>query len=360
MYQSPSQTQISPNIRITSLTDSIDTFYGIICSGLTKKTKLSFSSSNSSFTECVRKRTAIYNPHNYFHSGLNSNSCMLSTLSVIGCSTPLTELANLRSLPKSMAFISCMWTSINAASDAGAAIKCSDGNYVLTVEKCSFSFCSALKKGGAIHSSSIHTLDVRESSFHKCSTSTTDNDEGSGAIWIYSITQKLSITQSSFISCTSKASGGASLIQKCSSNIKGAGIINNCRFVDCNATDETPDGGAVWVWTNSALIGLSNCLFTKCNALNTMGDGGALRHNLNTYFPGSYPISYCFFNRNTAKYGNDISFKDIEPTNSNPILRYCFSTSDPDRIGYHLTGWLTTNTDWFLSKIVIFYLTFLF
>ena len=205
------------------------------------------------------------------------------------------------------------------------------------IKKCCFNSCSADAEGGAIHTSSIRTLDVTESLFRHCSSTVAYNDHGSGAIWIYGIHQKLSILNNCFISCTSKSSGGAFLIQDCTSQVTGE-LINSCRFLDCNATDETPDGGAVCIWTNSVLIRIVSSLFSTCFS----GDnGGAIRHRLNGYSTQSYPVRYCFFNKNLAPLGNDIYF-DYIPSDA-PCL-YCFSTTQENRIGYY------SNNDYHFDK----------
>ena len=226
-------------------------------------------------------------------------------------------------------FINCHWTSCSVPGDAGAAIKCASSNSLLTVTGCSFSFCTAPHQGGAIHTFGLHTLDVKESFFYRCSTNTISDNQGSGAVWINTIQQRLCVSENSFISCTSKASGGAFILWKCHANIKGAEVINNCRYIDCNATDETPDGGAVWICNNSQLIGFTNCFFSLCNALT--GYGGSFRHEGSAYQPQSFPIRYCFFNNNRGTYGNDV-YLNFSP--SDPPLLHCFSTTDTNRFTF--------------------------
>ena len=300
-----------------------------------------FVSLNSSFIECVRKHYITLTSYHHPNSASEDIICSSSVTSVTGCSTSSTILANLRLLSHSMKFVSCKWSSCNA-DDAGAAIKCTGINTVLAIEKCSFISCSAYEMGGAIYTSSIHTLDVQQSLFYKGSTSTKVNNQGSGAIWINCIQEKLSVSENSFISCTSKASGGASIVKDCSENIRGQ-AIQYCRNIDCNATDESPDGGAVWISSNSALIGLLNCLFSKCNSYN----GGAVYHYLSHYQSGSNPIRYCFFNKNTGENGNDATFYKFSPDNDQPVFLHCYSTTELNRIGYYdNNNWYQTDVDW--------------
>ena len=223
----------------------------------------------------------------------------------------------------------CTWTSCTASSDAGGALKCTGIGTKVYLESCTFLSCSSEREGGAIHTSSIHTLDAKHSFFHKCSTSTKENDEGSGAMWINGIKQILSVSDNSFISCTSKASGGAFIVKDCTENIQGE-VIRNCRYIDCNATDTSPDGGAIWIWTNDKLLGLKNCLFSVCNSGQ---DGGAVKHTLYKYEEKSFPLRYCFFNKNKAPNGNDIFFNSL-PADA-PCL-HCFSTSDSKRVSHYV------------------------
>lgn len=293
--------------------------------------------------ECVRQHHITLNSINYSNSELNSNSCSPSASSVAGCSTPSSTLSNLHSLTKSMTFISCTWSSLSAPDGAGAALKCTGTSTKVNIESCSFISCSSDHEGGAIHTSSIHTFDVKHSIFYQCSTSTTEDNEGSGAIWIYGIQQKLSLSENSFISCTSNASGGASIIQLCKRSLKGENVINSCNYILCTATEESPEGGAVWIWENDALIGIMDCLFSRCSS----DYGGALRHDCFEYEERSYPIRFCFFNKNSGIYGNDAGIGIHVPTSEYPALLFCFSTSDQIRLGYHVNeNWAVTYANW--------------
>ena len=323
---------------------STDTFYGIICTGLTDKTKLSFTSSNSSFNECVSNSHASV----HFNSIITPNdpSCFIDRIPATSpaCNASSHNTLNDGSKYK---FSFCNWNSCGAPGGSGAAITCTGSSTVLIVERCSFISCSADIEGGAIHTSSINTLDVSLSFFHECCTTATMNDHGSGAIWIYGIQQKLTLLENSFISCTSKASGGAFTVWNCLADIEGEDIRES-RFLDCNATDTSPDGGAVWIWTNNALIGLSTCLFSVCNSYY----GGGLDHYLSNYDSGTYPIRFCFFNKNTGIYGNDVLLYKLSPSNSSPILLHCFSTSDSPRICYNSSGYHNIDSSWLLQVTI--------
>ena len=323
-----------------------NSFYGILCSGLTDKTILSFSSSNSSFTECVRNHHIVLSNSD---NNLNDPTCLIDgrQTSSPACNTSSRNTLNTGS---TYDFSLCTWNSCSVSNDAGGALKCTGTGTKVYLESCYFISCSAKEKGGAIHTSSIHTLDVKQSVLYQCFTETTVDNQGSGAIWIYDIKQKLSLSQNDFISCTSKASGGASNIQLCNRSIQGENVINNCNYICCNATNQSPEGGAIWIWENEALIGLENCIFSHCSS----DYGGALRHECCGYQEQSYPIRYCFFNRNTGVFGNDVGLRLYVPTSEYAALLLCFSTSDQNRIGYHVNNnWASTNVDWLPSGTAV-------
>ena len=52
----------------------------------------------------------------------------------------------------------------------GPVIKGVGCETILTAEKCSFIFFAEDHQGWSIHTSSIHTLDLKESGFYECST----------------------------------------------------------------------------------------------------------------------------------------------------------------------------------------------
>ena len=132
---------------------------------------------------------------------------------------------------------------------------------------------------------------MKDSFFYKCSTSTTGNDGGSGAIKIQGIRYTLSLLQTDFISCLPKASGGASIIQECKENIKGD-VITNCRYIDCNATDASPECGAVRIRSHSALLAVSSCQFILCTVSGSGGDGGrGVDYWLSSYADDDYAVS---------------------------------------------------------------------
>ena len=118
-------------------------------------------------------------------------------------------------------------------------------------------------------------------------------------------------------------------------------MINNCRYIDCNATDTSPDGGTMLIWDNEELIQLSNCLFSICNSGKY---GGAIDHSLSHYQSERYPIRYCFFKNNTGIYGNDIYIAFLP---SDDVCLHCYSNSESHRVGYwNNTYASSTDSNW--------------
>ena len=317
------------------------TFYGIICSGLTQKTILYFLSSNSSFNECVRKQ----NQHTI---RTNQNNALRSVQVNSPCSDTYWEECLSVSRQRvtsatSFTFKKCIFNSLSDTSGdgGGGAIYYSSPSIEtytsLLVASCSFSECSALD-GGALYLSTLSTFELQNSLFYKCSSTLDIYEHGGGSVWITNIQQQLSLLENDFISSTCLASGGGVLIQECSALISSSSVLLSCRFVDCTATDASPDGGGVCIWNNSQTIGISTCLFSLCNSDD---DGGAIRHKLDDYEADSFPIRFCFFDKNTANSGNDIQF-NILPSDA-PCL-YCFSPSESPRVGTY--GEIYYNTDY--------------
>ena len=106
-------------------------FYGIICSGLTDKTKLSFSSSNSSFSNCVRKSKLIP------PSKLLSNKDLTTQ-----------QISTREGLHETSSFISCSF--VCESSFAGGTIYITGSSCSLFVSLCTFDHCSSSSEGGAI------------------------------------------------------------------------------------------------------------------------------------------------------------------------------------------------------------------
>ena len=110
----------------SSITHSTDTFYGIICSGLTDKTRLSFTSSNSSFTECVKINNKMSSFHKY-----NNDHIPECTIDDEAPTAPECTISGRNSLSHNHKyhFKFCTFSNLNAASNNGGAIYLPEGAY---------------------------------------------------------------------------------------------------------------------------------------------------------------------------------------------------------------------------------------
>ena len=143
-------------------------------------------------------------------------------------------------------------------------------------------------------------------------------------------------------------------IPSCSTLINGASAISSCVFVDCNATDKSPDGGGICIWFDTKMIGIADCLLSFCH---TNDDGGAIRYDFVGYIKKSFPLRFCFFNDNSVvrnANGNDVAISSFAPEADDPVFLHCFSNSEQNRIAYQTTdGWSMDDYDWLPLGTVI-------
>ena len=166
------------------------TFYCCSFSGLTNKTQLSFTSSNSSFTECVRKQR-------------------IHAINIISNACPTTESE----------FI-CEGQTFGSNDNQSPS-------FSSIFSKCTFSECSAYNGGTIYFSVSSQSLTVEDCSFNHCSCSS----ENGGAIYIDSGSE-LSITSSKFIACVCpKYGGGVFAYNHCEFS-----TVSFCTFQSCTCS----------------------------------------------------------------------------------------------------------------------------
>ena len=300
---------------------STESFYGILCSGLTEKTRRSFISSNSSFIGCVKKHSiSAYSPDNDYS---NDNSCRT------GCTFDhlrvfLPSTANLQH-----EFTSCKWISCNGESGGGIYLKA--GNTVtLSVIKGEFYSCKASpNRGGGIYAEGIKTLTIQESLFHKC-IAEAKNDFGGGGIQLLSIQQPFIIQSTAFLSCESGNDGGGISIYIYATWQRVCFVDD--RFVGCKGLyEQGSDGGSLMLWDSNASVGCSNTIFADSYCAMR---GGAVSYYIFTSanHPSSIQLfTFCFFQNNQVKSNrtNDAYFEDWKPTQ--PFL-HCFSTTSVNRV----------------------------
>ena len=306
----------------SSIAHSTDTFYGIICSGLTDKTRLSFISSNSSFSECVRIHLL---PKNYYflHNSEctpDSQKCWKST-SFNNDTKPVQP----SSTTAEYDFSFCEWDHCSSNGNGGG-ICCSMSGNTISLSNCAFNSCSASDLGGAVYLDEISEGSIKNCVFSFCSSTTR-----AGCIYSQGSNTAL-YSQCSFIHGTTGDDGGASFLW-CVSSYQEFPITTDCRILFCQCThdyESDPDGGGLVYSSLSTITGVRNTLFVS-NRANK--DGGAL------YFPvwkdiSFYPVTFCFFHNNYAPYGNDalIHFTDAEDLQYERVFLHSFTTCTKDSL----------------------------
>ena len=252
------------------------------------------------------------------------------------------QTQRLSSSYSSYKFTFCSWD--NCLSEPAGAISCFQSGASLTVTSCLFLSCLSTSfenpdaneeyNGGAICVVEISSLVVSSSSFIKCCAPQTNNDNrGSGGIFAYGIITTISLSSSQFISCFTGTSAAGAYFESIKTSDVGPQTVNNCRFVNCKAEGNTPDGGGLTFRNPAYTMGCSNSLFYKYSATTNAGGGLDFTFNENS---DDYPIRFCFFKENDATLGHDIRLRGYSSTNPNPLL-HCFSSSK-EKIVYITEG----------------------
>ena len=269
--------------------------YVIVRSGLILKTKLSFTSSNSSFTECVRKK-ALNNPISNVYP--TYKNCINNNGTITSCEGP--DILSGRVISSSATFISCTFTSLTS-SESGGAISFTHGD-TLSVDQCAFTDCTSTHSvqhyegGGGVFSNCGSLLSVTSSTFIRC----TAVSFGGGVLATKDCNHA-TVSLCNFFTCSANHGGGLNLFFGPSSSIS-----SSC-FFSCTA--DAVGGGLYHDSKTSCYITLSDLLFTG-NTANNNGDrggGGFEDYRSLTSYPIS--ISFSFFKGNRAPkgVGNDVS-----------------------------------------------------
>ena len=251
----------------------------------------------------------------------------------------------------SHSFTHCTWNNNGLSSDGGAIHLLSTSpqpSVSLIIDQCTFQHCYEANPvdGGAVYVSYIGSVSISDSSFYdcKCGTGTT-LAEGAGVCILY-ISVKPLLLRCSFISCVSPDDGGGCGIYYCDSSLLYT--VDSCCFIKCIGKDSDGQGGGVLFYRNTGNQACTNCLFSELEAYY----GGAFYSYIPNYVENSYPVKFCFFNKNSdlaSGYGTDVCFDELYPNNNTVLFQQCFSTSDSKRVGYHYSIWSSTDVDWFPS-----------
>ena len=264
------------------------------------KTQFSFTSSNSSFTECMRKSHS-------FSSFFSSSSLSLNE----DCTAPVykecsfTSSTQPPSLPTtaSVSFTSCMFDTLVSAQN-GAAIFFTS-SHTLTIISSIFQNCSAnvpaqsLYGGGAV-CVEAGDLVARGNVIINCNA-----PYYAGGILAQNSCISSVISLCTFVLCRARFGGGLM------THFGPTSSVDSCRFVSC--TGDVSGGG---YYHNSdkdnSSISISNSLFAN-NCANDSDDGVANRGGggFENYWQVKYLSSFyfIFFSGNIAKKGtgNDIT-----------------------------------------------------
>ena len=218
----------------------------------------------------------------------------------------------------------------------------------LSVTNGEFYECKATSdRGGGIYCQGIGKVTVKTSFFSWC-TCKANSDLGGGGIGVYDIQTQPHIECCDFVHCSSGNDGGG--ISICYSYSHPDTLpITKCRFFCCYANSTANgDGGAIILWKNQEIFGLSNCLFSSGHSILR---AGATSFGFGSMIQVSFSfICFSFFSGNTAPNGNDICLYNVK---GNPIL-HSFTTIDVNTL-YNSTSecfivdWLPLGTFFFLN-----------
>ena len=247
-----------------------------------KKTRFSFTSSNSSFTECVRKH--LSSKYSYV---LQSNACEQNCQGQnLG-----TRRVSLDS-SSTHTFTSCSWKDCKSAQGPAISFR-SRTSSSLTVDQCSFDSCNSTSSvrqdgGGAINAYQVKNVRITSSLFYSCKcTSFQLSTEGQlrsgGGVLLHSVTETPLVKMCIFISCEVLDDAGGLGIYSCGNNLNAI-PVQDSRFISCYCNDSS----GAYEFQLSTCKMCSSCLYCGCTS---KGSGG---------------VSWIRFNRTTSE--AEISF----------------------------------------------------
>ena len=281
--------------------------------------------------------------HHLYHQ---SNNLVSGCKTTDGSLCNNTERNSLQ-LDVSHSVTSCTFNSISSSVLSGGVLYIhyeGTSETSLTVQSCMFFFCNTTTEfsagygGGAIYMDSGTLLSVTSSTFISCSTKSYG-----GAIYSKLNCKACIVSQSSFISCSSDH--GAGLMSYHGPTLS----VSSSQFVSCIVTrfgcgiyhDST---------ISSSNFRLTDSLFTgnqaKSGTNNTRG-GGAFEDYRATTYRSTYLFSY--FTGNTAPYGKgyDISIQ-INALSNSPVT-HCLTTTPPQQSFWNYRSYVN---NWLLLSIM--------
>ena len=280
-------------------------FFSILYTSLTEKTTVLFTSSNSSFTECVRNHNLQrISSNNYYYNAFQSHENNQNMKRFV-CAEEGEYL-----------FTNCDWTELTIDYN-GSAISLTNSESTLIVEKCSFTDCIVEADcGGAIYVYGINKATITESSFVHCNILSSDNNEnGGGGIYLELVSDEVLIRLCSFLDNSVPHDGAGVDMWSCSCTTFNTKTFQDCRFIMCKGKAENSfpynqpfeEGGGILAWENEYNVGISNTLFCECSNYR----GGALEISVPLEVLSPF-ILFCLFHGNDATYGKDVCFGNCD------------------------------------------------
>ena len=357
----------------SALSDSLRTYYSVSsfsrinCSYFVKimivlrKHRLFcfFSSSNCSFTECMRKDYSISSSHYYIpftNTQLSTNAMFTGRIA----SHQESDLSEASMDGPIYIFECCLFNNINN-DESGGAIACiaSSTDFYkpqLIIKQSSFNSCkSASGFGGGVYTTGVSSFLVEQTSFIDCNAT---NGYSGGDYFASGVGFPL-LSETSFISCYARMDwdsvnkiddGGGLCISVSAPSSELHYIIQSCRFISCKCYDY---GGGGYVIVSSSIIGCADCIFSACTCNRAEGLGITLGTE-----DSNCLIHFCYFSCSTGiTPPTDISINRQAGSFSSPFL-HCFSTKNPSKSVLLFVKWADDGfRNWFtergIKKIVL-------
>ncbi|KAH7815653.1 uncharacterized protein MONOS_9923 [Monocercomonoides exilis] len=276
----------------------------------------------SSMENCL-----IYSCVNAFEGGISSASfssheliCKNTTINFGKREMNALQKKEKLNTTESQSFSLCEWNDCTSPQ-GGALYVHGNASAILTVENSSFTRCSASStRGGGICALNIAECIVLHSSFVQCSCASINTDCGGGGINAEEISTQSLIDCCFFQNCSSGNDGGAIDLRQTMTK-KQKNCVLDCSFSNCSALHSgNSGGGAMEHYGCTDQVITSNCLFCYCYS---KCGGGAVCLHINANNNGIL-FYYCFFHNNTCgRSGHDIV---LQSSTSNNIDTSCYST----------------------------------
>ena len=250
----------------------------------------SFTSSNSSFTDCVRQ---------YNLSSLSFSLSSFSNEAITG------NYYAHKDISQTATVTTCSFNCESSIS--GGAIYFTGSSSSLTITDSIFYQCNSTGGwGGGVFCDGCSKVIVQQSSFIECFC--TSSNAMAGGAMIDSSTALPEIKENSFFSCSSAQDAGGLYLYRIKGGSTGVNLpMKECIFFSCIAHGyprgdvSDADGGGMISWMNEYTLGISDSLFAKCESKKKAG-GSFLTLN-KVYF--HHIVRFCFYCNNVAPNGTN-------------------------------------------------------